>query len=365
MLYREAQILVIASYAVVLFAFLWPADFRNQSPMYVWTAWVAFMIRTFVFPFGLVLCGVTVVAACARVWKLFAAALPLAVFTVGPTLWEFRPRSTPAVEGESVVIMSVNLLMVNRSTRPIIEEIQKVAPDVLLLQEYTSHWHEALQSTIARDYPHISFERRQDSFGAAVYSKIPFEESTEVHLPLGQAIVPQIRTVIRIGDEPVAVYNVHLLPPWGLEYTTEHRIQFADLVELLASEPYPVVLGGDFNFTERSPQAAVLGRHRLRDAHPVGGWGRGATWPANSFFRWIPGLRLDHLYISEGLTCIRCRTGAGIGSDHRPIVAEIGKARQAGLKRAREPASIGMRGHTCRLASVYLPCLSVGRMAPQ
>jgi endonuclease/exonuclease/phosphatase (EEP) superfamily protein YafD len=329
MLYKEAHIFVIGSYMILLFAFLWPPDFRDQSPIYVWTAWVAFMIRTFVFPFGLALCVTAVVAAWARVWKMFATVLPLVAFTMGPTCWDFRPRFTPAAEGEPLVVMSVNLLMVNRDTRPIVEEIQTARPDVLLLQEYTNHWHDALQSSIGHDYPHVSFERRQDSFGTAIYSKRSFEEPVETHLPLGHAIVPQIRAVIHIADQPVALYNIHLLPPWGLEYTIEHRIQFADLVELLGSEPYPVVLGGDFNFTERSPQASARKRKRLRDAHSVGGWGRGATWPANSFFRWIPGLRLDHLYIGDGMNCVSCRTGVGLGSDHRPIVAEIGKGRPA------------------------------------
>lgn len=93
---------------------------------------------------------------------------------------------------------------------------------------------------------------------------------------------------------------------------------------MLAAEALPVIVGGDFNFTENSTNALVLRRQGLADAHSVGGWGRGATWPVNSFFRWIPSVRLDHIYLGGGLTCAECRTGTGEGSDHRPVIAGIG-----------------------------------------
>jgi endonuclease/exonuclease/phosphatase (EEP) superfamily protein YafD len=100
--------------------------------------------------------------------------------------------------------------------------------------------------------------------------------------------------------------------------------RFADLLDALAREKHPVIVGGDFTFTEETPNAAALGRLGLLDAHSVGGQGRGTTWPVNAFFRWIPGLRFDPLYLGGGLTCADCRTGIGEGSDHRPLLARIG-----------------------------------------
>ena len=38
-------------------------------------------------------------------------------------------------------------------------------PDVLMLQEYTADWHEALQKAIGAQYPHTSVVMRDDSFG--------------------------------------------------------------------------------------------------------------------------------------------------------------------------------------------------------
>jgi hypothetical protein len=48
-----------------------------------------------------------------------------------------------------------------------------------------------------------------------------------------------------------------------------------------------------------------------------------ATWPVNSFFRYLPGVRVDHVYASKHLAFTRLTTGTGEGSDHRPLVAEI------------------------------------------
>jgi len=326
MLAVEAWVFVGASYALIAFAYLWPPDFRNESPSYVGVAWTAFLVRTFIFHFGLVLVLIAAVAACVRYWRLLGAAMPLVLVTIGPTCWQFRPRSRPAVVDETVTVMSVNLLMINEYTEPIIDEIRGVNPDVLLLQEYANHWHDALQASIGQDYPHIAHERREDSFGTAIYSRRPFTERVNLGVPLGEATEPQMRAVVRISGRDVAFYNIHLLPPWGLEYTIENRSQFADLLDVLSAEKLPFVLAGDFNFTERSPNASALRRLGLLDTHRLAGWGRGTTWPVSSFFRWIPSIRLDHIYLGGGLTCAMHRTGVGRGSDHRPVIAEIGFA---------------------------------------
>jgi len=222
--------------------------------------------------------------------------------------------------------MSVNLLMANRNHTPIISEIQAAEPDILLLQEYTCHWHEALQKAIGADYPYTIYVCQEDSFGTAVYSRSPFVGQPHHSLPLGSTDVPQIRTVIDIAGQKIAVYNVHLLPPRRLDYIIEQRIQWADLLALLAKETLPTIVGGDFNFTQRCPQAAAISRIGFTDAHTAAGRGRGATWPVNGPLRYVPGLRLDHIYLGRGFIPVTCRTGEGKGSDHRPVIVEVVRA---------------------------------------
>jgi endonuclease/exonuclease/phosphatase (EEP) superfamily protein YafD len=325
MLRIEAWIFVIASYVLILFAYLCPQDFRSESTSYVAVAWTAFMVSTFLYHFGLVLLFIALVAAWSKAWRLLFVTLPLLCVTVLPSWRNYLPITAPTAQGEILTIMSVNLLMINEQTQPIIDEIRSADPQVLLLQEYTAHWHEALQTAFGDRYPHITYVPRSDSFGAAVYSQRPFVGEVENYLPLTGALDPQMRGVIEVEGQPVAFYNVHLLPPWGMDYTIETRQQFADLRDLLAAESLPFVLAGDFNFTELSPQADELGDLGIADSLTLGGWGRGTTWPVHSFFRWgFPSIRLDHIYLGPGMTCASVRTGEGIGSDHRPIIAEIG-----------------------------------------
>lgn len=324
---REAWLLVIASYVALAFAYLWPQDFRSTSQGYVAVSLTAFMARVFVFHLGLLLAVVAAVSLRTRQWRLLTATVPLVVFALGRDIWSYRPSERPRLSGEVVTVASVNLLMVNTNTGSLVEEVRASGADIVLLQEYTEHWHAALRSALAQDYPYECHVCRDDSFGAAVYSSRPFIGDPELDLPLGVSSLPQIRALVEISQRPVALYNVHLLPPTSLEYTTESRLQFADLLDHLRKESLPFILAGDFNFTETTPQAAALRRLGTQEAFAVGGWGRGSTWPVNSFLRCLPGLRLDHIYLGGGLTCSDCRTGTGRGSDHRPVIAKIGFSR--------------------------------------
>ena len=337
MLRVEAWLVVLAAYPLLAFAYLWPQQWRNEEPAVVLAGWVAFLTRTLQFHLGLLLLVIAVVAAFGRGRRLFIAALAPTVFTLVPALWQFKPKAAEPVEpgAPTLRVMTVNLLMVNRDTAGIIGEIRAARPDVLMLQEYTAEWHAALQEAIGAEYPHQAGVERDDSFGIALYSRTPFAGEVEKDFPLGRAGVEQMRAEIDLpGGRRVALYNIHLLPPRTLVYTSDHRLQFADLLDALKRERLPYVVCGDFNFSETTPQHADLSRNGVREAHAIAGTGRGATWPVNSIFRYVmPGIRIDHVYLGPGLTATRCETGVGRGSDHRPVVADV--AFRAGIHRDR------------------------------
>jgi endonuclease/exonuclease/phosphatase (EEP) superfamily protein YafD len=247
------------------------------------------------------------------------------LFTMLPTAVQSLPRrAEPVAVSPRLRVMSVNLLMVNTDTAGIIGEIKAEQPDVLMLQEYTAGWHNAIQRELGAAYPHSSVVMREDSFGIAVYSRTAFVGDV-VQFPLGRAGVEQMRAEVDLrGGHRLALYNVHLLPPRTPLYTGEHRLQFDDLVNALRAEPLPYVVCGDFNFPETTPQHAALKRAGAREAHELAGRGRGATWPVNGVFRYlVPGIRIDHVYLGSPLTATRCETGIGRGSDHRPVVVDV------------------------------------------
>ncbi len=315
----QATLCVPVLYVLLAFARLWPPDFRNTSLAYVLAAWAAFMVRTFTFHLGLLAAMITAFAWAIRRRRLALACVPVVLFTLGPACWQYRPRSIQPAAGPTLKVMSVNLLAVNWDTAPIIAEIREADADILLLQEYTPHWHEALTQAFETSYPHRVDVQQDDSFGMAIYARHPFVGEPKTRLPLGEGLDPQMRAVIDWSGQPIAVYNIHLLPPRRLDYIVEHRLQWADLLDLLNDESLPTIIGGDFNFTEHSPHAAAIRDLGYLDAHAVAGWGRGTTWPVNSALRYLPGLRLDQLYLSPQWLGHQCQTGIGRGSDHRPL----------------------------------------------
>ena len=326
MLRVEAWAVVFASYALLSFAYLWPQDYRNTSTAHVAASWLAILVRSLQFHLGLLLLVVAICAAFGRGKRLFLAAAPPLLFALVPALVQYWPKSAPQPPAQvrPLRVMTVNLLMVNQQTDAMVAEIRAADPDVLLLQEYSGHWDEALLNALGAAYPHQSSVVQEDSFGAAVYSKIPFVGEVEQYLPLAHDACPQFRAVVNHEGREVALYNIHLLPPRTMDYTLQHRLQFADLLEALEAEPLPYVLAGDFNFPETAPQHRdLLKSAAMREAHDLAGHGRGATWPVNGPFRYIPGLRFDHVYLSRGLTATWCETGTGLGSDHRPVVVDV------------------------------------------
>jgi endonuclease/exonuclease/phosphatase (EEP) superfamily protein YafD len=73
-----------------------------------------------------------------------------------------------------------------------------------------------------------------------------------------------------------------------------------------------------------TPMHRELKQAGVNEAHEQATIGRGATWPVNGIFRYItPGIRIDHVYLSPSLRAIRCETGVGEGSDHRPVVVDV------------------------------------------
>jgi endonuclease/exonuclease/phosphatase (EEP) superfamily protein YafD len=322
MLHRQLWMFLVLAYLSAGFAYLWPQAYRENGPVYVWTSWIAFQIRTFIFYAGWVATFFAAVAFWRRWRRLALTALPLILVTTLPTFWRCLPKQIAPTTAEAFTVMSVNLLMINEQTDATIAAIEAVDPEILFLQEYSGSWHAILKRSFADRYPHHFGEPRGDSFGMAIYSKRPLRD-VRLDLPLGQALEPQMRAVTTLGGRDVALYQCHLLPPCGLDYISETRAQFADLLLKLDRERLPVVLVGDFNFSDTSPQAADLGRAGLRDAHQQAGTGTGFAWPAPGFLWWMPKLRLDHIYLRSPLRAVESRRGGPIGSDHRPVLARI------------------------------------------
>jgi endonuclease/exonuclease/phosphatase (EEP) superfamily protein YafD len=319
--------MIITAYAAALFAGWLKDDFRDIPGWHNGSAWAAILIRNYLFHLGLVVAIVACLALLGRRLGLAVCTLPLMFLCLVPELRPSRPVAT-AVSGDSLTLMTFNLLESNAEREAVLAEIAQASPDVLLLQEYSHAWHAALHEKLKETFRHYRAVPRDGAFGIAIYSRRTFDRALETDqdrmFRLGNLDAPQLRAVIHVGQQPVALYNVHLFPPVRLECATANRRQFAALQDKLKKEPLPAIVAGDFNFTQRASQATALESDGFAEAHRQAGSGRGGTWTNTPKAEWFPRLRYDHVYLNRGLTCTECRTGSSSGSDHLPVVAKIG-----------------------------------------
>ncbi len=309
---------------IVIAARCVPVDVTATSASHVRVAMFAGLVRTLALQIGCVLLVLALAAAVRRRWRLVLMAMPLLALNLGPALWSYRPRTPPAIAGETVRMMTFNLFYHNDDVAGALAEIRAADPDILLLQECSDRWQAALRPQLRRTYPHSFFKSRIRNLGLAVYSKRPFVEPVECSDFNDYPPAAPLRVVVDIDGRPTAIYNVHLYQPYPLRTALRRRAQVAGIFERLNRETLPTMLIGDFNETETGPLAAEISDRGYTEAFDLGGWGHGATWPDRPLVAWLPGIRIDHIYLDDAFTCTACRVGRGAGSDHRPVIADVG-----------------------------------------
>lgn len=319
----RAWYLVLGVQGAVALATVVPAWLDQTSTLVGVLIWFAFVAKTLTVQLALILGCVAVWALCLRRWKLALSALPLGLVVLLELSGVFASRQVP-VAGNSIRVLSANVWSLNDTPRETLAAIEAADADVVVIHEYTPSWQAILEPAL-EDWPHRLLEPRVHNFGTAIFSKLPLLE-VDAKLELGGLDYPACRVVVEIGGQPVAVYAVHLLPMRKLVYILGQRRQLRDLRHWLVREKLPILVVGDFNFTQYGPYQRVLTGLGLREAHALAGGGLGSTWPVLDFLPWFPGFRIDHIYLSSALTCSSHRTGAAAGSDHFSLIAEVGFA---------------------------------------
>jgi endonuclease/exonuclease/phosphatase (EEP) superfamily protein YafD len=319
----EAWVVIVLAHVLLAAAWALPGSLNTDSHALVLWTWAMMLARILYFHIGLLLLVIGAVAEWRRRFRMAAACTPLVVLTVLLPCMNFGPRGDQPA-GPVLRIISANLLMINRNTQPILDEIAQSNADIVFLQEYTDHWVAAFKKRFATVYPYCIVYPQEDSFGAAIYSRYRFLGPPSMDSDMGNWSVTQLTAVVDVQGIPVECRNIHLMPPRKWDYTIEHFDEMRDFVrELAQAKDKPVIIAGDFNFTGSTLQARAINATGFHDAFVEAGTGRGTTWPVNGIFRYLPGIRLDHIFLSPALTCRQITTGTGTGSDHRPLIAEI------------------------------------------
>jgi endonuclease/exonuclease/phosphatase (EEP) superfamily protein YafD len=149
---------------------------------------------------------------------------------------------------------------------------------------------------------------REDDFGIALYSKLPFTKCNLVEL--GQAGVPSIVAEFDIQGQTLTVLGTHALPPIDNAYSWFRNNQIEAVAAYLASVTGLKVLLGDLNMTPWSPYfGALLSTAKLVDSSR--GRGLELIWPTNHI--WIGRIPIDVCLVSEEIIVTETKIGANVG----------------------------------------------------
>ena len=184
--------------------------------------------------------------------------------------------------------------------------------------EVNNSWKTALKLIESR-YPHTLTLPRDDNFGIALYSKLPFSQVKA--LSLGDGAIPTIVANYQINGNPLTLVATHPLPPIGSRYLQRRDNQLAHIAAYLSDITHHKILVGDLNVSMWSDAYRQLETDaKLSNARQ--GFGLYPTWPA----QWplaIAAIPIDHVMISTQLRVKGFTTGPNIGSDHLPVIADI------------------------------------------
>jgi len=220
----------------------------------------------------------------------------------------------PAAAEQPVRAMLINLNASNGNTGQVLEAVKTARPDIVLLEEVTPKWAEALSGL---DYFYRIRETRRDCFGIMLLSKYPLSRTNV--LSIGSACVPTIVADIHLPQGDVSVIGTHPVPPISAEYSKHRNLQLIELSSFVKKQKHPVLLIGDLNV---SPWSYYFNR-LLKESglkNSMKGFGFQPSWPTNNRFLRIP---VDHMLHSPEIVIHHRMIGPDIGSDHFPLIVDF------------------------------------------
>jgi endonuclease/exonuclease/phosphatase (EEP) superfamily protein YafD len=255
-------------------------------------------------------------------WKprLAVAALALAGVNIAATSpWENGPLKDAYLGGPTLRIVAFNVQAANHEYDRLAPLVARLRPDILGLIELTPAWARAADDASDRVRPR-RFVAQRGAYGMGILSAAPPTAMRARRFPADGPTTLVAR--FRLDHLPVTFVLVHVHTPFA------GSVHERELDALAAERPRlgsRLVVCGDFNTVSWSAQFEGFARSSgLTDVF------RGA-WGAHSWPSWSPalGALIDHCLISKGLVVRDRRFGPSIGSDHRPLVLDLGIARTA------------------------------------
>ncbi len=251
-------------------------------------------------------------------WMIgLAAGLGIAWGALAVSSLNHAQAQQPSANARLIKTLTFNLYDQNPKHEKAIDYIWEVDADVVCLQEALGEWRTAV-STLLRLYPHALESAKG---GTILMSKRPLKI---LDVNLAAATPHTIAVTVQGMKRPVDVMCLHLTRPESPSKLALRNQEMGHLVREIFKSKNPVILLGNFNASTRSPAM-------FRFMQQAGVLTAGPGFPpANSWPGGFPllGLRIDHVAFSPPLRLIRSEVGPNLGSNHRPVNAELALPRE-------------------------------------
>ena len=218
-------------------------------------------------------------------------------------------------ENQQISLLVANVLTPNHKYHLLLEQINRLQPDVVLTLETDQVWQEALKP-IEADYPYRVAVPQDNLYGMHLYSRLPLAD-TEVKFILSDE-TPSIHATIRLRSGlNVQLYCLHPKPPSPTE-AKDSTLRDAELLivgDQIKDIDESCIVMGDLNDVAWSRTTRLFQRiSGLLDP-------RVGRYFMNTFHADYPLLRwsLDHIFHSTDFGLVEMKRLPHIGSDHFPI----------------------------------------------
>jgi endonuclease/exonuclease/phosphatase (EEP) superfamily protein YafD len=231
-------------------------------------------------------------------------------------------QSTPLLK-----VFSCNAWTSNQNYPALLELVRQENPDIAMFYEVTAPGQQQLDTL--NDI--LPFSVGRDS-QAVVYTKLSLN-GTKVLFNNPKYYNTTIIENLQQGDRSFTVVATHPSSPQTKEQFLARNQQLDNLAEYLAGSTAPLIMGGDFNVSMWSPfYRKFVEKSRLNNARQ--GFGVIPTWSPMKikalpeFLQPWLSVPIDYIFTRSGqkfdLHSISMKAGKYVGSDHLPVIAEIG-----------------------------------------
>jgi endonuclease/exonuclease/phosphatase family metal-dependent hydrolase len=238
------------------------------------------------------------------------------------------PRPTTPADPLTVMTWNIHTAVNadgNVDLATIAEEIVRLGPDVILLQEVGRGWPiagqvdqaEWLARRLEMDMTWAS--AADDQFGNAILTRLPVRDAEILRLPFGEG--PQYRSALRVLVDTKAGWTPWLVDTHlqnGDEASSTREGQIVVLLDAWGADA-PTVLGGDLNMQPTEDNVTLFSDAELVSAQDTVG-DPGASTARDPGF---PGDRVDWIWMSPDLTPLGFAIVASPASDHLPLVVSV------------------------------------------